>query len=282
MARPNGAFLNDSSSPVRLRVPSGNTTAEMPPRITAAARSYASKARARLKRSIATWPAASIARPSSGTFTSSCFATKRTDPGSTAASAQMSNMEEWLEAYTTGCGGAVAIDAAKTGDLLERDLDPDARRRGEVRGIRREAVGDVDHRARPKVGEPPPRGDARLGMREPAEQCGPRTLTPGERAQRGLRSTQRARHPQAVSGPRAVAPHRVRRPTQHADVYDVALRADQVATQHRGAHTPRRGSHARHDLGRSVPFPLPSSPAFSGDTQRNEYPDRRRRFGREV
>jgi len=30
------------------------------------------------------------------------LATKRTDPGSVAASAQMSNIEEWFEAYTTG------------------------------------------------------------------------------------------------------------------------------------------------------------------------------------
>src|SRR5205807_89618 len=46
IASPNGAFLNGSSSPLRLRVPSGNTTAEMPLPITAAARWYASTARA--------------------------------------------------------------------------------------------------------------------------------------------------------------------------------------------------------------------------------------------
>ena len=38
MARPKGAFLNGSSSPVRLRVPSGNNNAEVPLRITSAAR----------------------------------------------------------------------------------------------------------------------------------------------------------------------------------------------------------------------------------------------------
>ena len=45
-----------------------------------------------------TWPAAIIARPNRGIFASSCFATIRTDPGSVAASAQMSNIDEWFEA----------------------------------------------------------------------------------------------------------------------------------------------------------------------------------------
>jgi len=38
MASPNGAFLNGSSSPVRLRVPSGNNSADVPPRMISAAR----------------------------------------------------------------------------------------------------------------------------------------------------------------------------------------------------------------------------------------------------
>src|SRR2546422_6276742 len=37
-------------------------------------------------------------------------------------------------------GGTVAIDAANAGDLLERDFDAHARRRGEVGGIRRQTV----------------------------------------------------------------------------------------------------------------------------------------------
>jgi hypothetical protein len=51
---------------------------------------------------MATCPAARIAPPSSGMRNNSCFATKRTEPGSVANNAQMSNMDEWFEAYSTG------------------------------------------------------------------------------------------------------------------------------------------------------------------------------------
>src|SRR2546425_6046692 len=99
IARPNGAFLNGSSSPVRLRVPSGNTTMdEVPSRIVRAASSYAANAFLRAARSIGMWPTARMAPPSRGILNNSCFATKRTDPGSVANNAQMSNIEEWLEA----------------------------------------------------------------------------------------------------------------------------------------------------------------------------------------
>src|SRR6266702_566277 len=47
-------------------------------------------------------PARTMARPTSGILASSCFPTKRTEPGSVAASAQMPNIDQWLEAYTTG------------------------------------------------------------------------------------------------------------------------------------------------------------------------------------
>src|SRR5882672_2439447 len=103
IARPHGAFLKDNSSPVRLRVPSGKTIIDdVPARILRAASSYASNAFLRAARSIGMWPTARMAPPSSGILNNSCLATKRTDPGNVANNAQISNIEEWLEAYMTG------------------------------------------------------------------------------------------------------------------------------------------------------------------------------------
>ena len=116
IASPKGAFLNGSSSPVRLRVPSGKTTTEVPPRILRAASSYAANALLRAERSMGTCPTASIARPRRGIRNNSRFATKRTEPGSVANSAQMSNIEEWFEAYMTGRSrGMFSNPSATTG-----------------------------------------------------------------------------------------------------------------------------------------------------------------------
>jgi len=48
---------------------------------------------------------------------------------------------------------------------LERNLETDAGRLGQVAGVGGETIRDVDHRRRAVRGEPAPGDDARLGMR---------------------------------------------------------------------------------------------------------------------
>ncbi|OLB67877.1 MAG: hypothetical protein AUI09_01870 [Gemmatimonadetes bacterium 13_2_20CM_2_66_5] len=67
---------------------------EVPRWIVRAASSYASNAFLRAARSIGMCPTARIAPPSSGILNSSRLATNRTDPGSVANRAQMSNIDE--------------------------------------------------------------------------------------------------------------------------------------------------------------------------------------------
>ena len=57
--------------------------------------------------------------------TSSSFPTKRVEPGSVAASAQMSNMEEWLDAYTTGPRGIRSLPSSRTGVPAARKMSRD-------------------------------------------------------------------------------------------------------------------------------------------------------------
>ena len=64
----NPPFLNGSSAPLRLRVPSGKTRNEKPARNAAAAVSMAARLCSRLRRSIGTNPAIAKAAGSSGSL----------------------------------------------------------------------------------------------------------------------------------------------------------------------------------------------------------------------
>ncbi len=103
MAMTKGPFLNGCRSPVSDRVPSGKTIA-----LLRSSRSFRpatlrdSMAADRLSRSMKTWPAASVARPKTGTLRSSCFATKWYMTGRVVARAKMSYIDWWLAATIWG------------------------------------------------------------------------------------------------------------------------------------------------------------------------------------
>ncbi len=70
-------FLNGSSRPSALRVPSGKKSTETPPASRGLAASRLAIARCASRRSTKTWPIAAQAGPRKGTLRSSCFITQR-------------------------------------------------------------------------------------------------------------------------------------------------------------------------------------------------------------
>src|SRR5690348_6941810 len=97
-------------------------------------------------------------------------------------------------------------------------------------------------------GQPPPGGNAWHGPREPPSEPWLHAAARAERAQGQSGAAESTRHPQPVTRTGPLPTDGPGHESQRTGVDEIALGADEVASENMGSHAAHGGTDAGHDL----------------------------------